>query len=137
MIEKFTEEELLQIKKDLGLICDRNKMRKDVIKDDYERLSLFGSLTGEVNKGICIICDYTLHNYEVKRRRRNSISEYTLRHDDEIIAEWVHPKNHITYYDVIGNSTERATKYLLPGVDEDKYSAMYHEIVDIIERYKI
>lgn len=79
MIEKFTQEEIEQIKKELQLKVPYNGAKKTILADQHKRVVDLFSMTeanknsyakGDVWTALLTICDHTLENYCVRGNRR-------------------------------------------------------------------
>ena len=114
MIEKFTDEELAQIRKELRE-KDRVSQKDKPLRDQFSRAicvldfrmdpDLQSSFSAyEVKGALSLLVDHALKNYVINERRRNTTNQTTYKRNP-----------------------------LIPGEMEAKYLAAYTAIVDVLE----
>lgn len=112
MIEKFTEEELALIKKELG-INQTAGSKKSICSKQYKRIKEIFPHIGhsiyaekQIWEDICEICDHTLKNYAKTGKP----------------VGW--------------NKNEEKWKRYSSIFEKDKYRQLMDELLDVIEKYK-
>lgn len=89
MIEKFTQEEIEQIKKELQLKAPYNGSKKTLLEKQYTRIGQIFTMTennkksyakADVWDALVTICDHTLENYCVRETRPKRMTRYASIH---------------------------------------------------------
>lgn len=107
MIEKFSDEELKQIKKELGIVDAKPLAKQNVLRKELAELNEVWK-DKAFSKHNCIfnIIDIALCNVEMKRRHNR-----------------------------FGNYEEPGVKSIIDESDINEYKQMFQEILEIIKRH--